>query len=63
MTELRSDNTTMDSGTSTSTVKHDLIYLDQFYPPTTHQGVYTYWLKTYNNIRNTNIVLNAAGAN
>jgi len=63
MTELRSDNTTMDSGTSTSTVKHDLIYLDQFYPPTTHQGVYNYWLKTYNNIRNTNIILNAAGAN
>ncbi len=63
MTELRSDNSTMDSGTSTSTVKHDLIYLDQFYPPTTHQGVYNYWLKTYNNIRNTNIVLNATGAN
>ncbi len=63
MTELRSDNTIMDSGTSTSTVKHDLSYLDQFYPPTTHQGVYNYWLKTYNNIRNTNIVLNAAGAN
>lgn len=63
MTELRSDNTTMDSGTSTSTVKHDLTYLDQFYPPATHQGVYNYWLKTYNNIRNTNIVLNASGAN
>jgi hypothetical protein len=63
MTELRSDNSTMDSGTSTSTVKHDLIYLDQFYTPTTHQGVYNYWLKTYNNIRNTNIVMNAAGAN
>jgi len=63
MTELRSDNTTMDSGTSTSTVKHDLTYLDQFYPPATHQGIYNYWLKTYNNIRNTNIVMNAAGAN
>ena len=63
MTELRSDNTVENSGTSTSTVKHDLTYLDQFYPPTTHQGVYNYWLKTYNNIRNTNIVLNAAGAN
>jgi hypothetical protein len=63
LSELRSDNTIMDSGTSTSTVKHDLSFLDQFYPPTTHQGVYNYWLKTYNNIRNTNIVLNAAGAN
>ncbi len=63
LSELRSDNTIMDSGTSTSTVKHDLSFLDQFYPPTTHQGVYNYWLKTYNNIRNTNIVLNASGAN
>ena len=63
MTELRSDNTIMDSGTSTSTVKHDLSFLDQFYPPTTHQGVYNYWLKTYNNIRNTNIIMNASGAN
>ncbi len=63
MTELRGDNSTMDSGTSTSTVKHDLIFLDQFYTPTTHQGVYNYWLKTYNNIRNTNIILNATGAN
>jgi hypothetical protein len=63
VTELRSDNTVENSGTSTSTVKHDLTYLDQFYPPTTHQGIYNYWLKTYNNIRNTNIIMNAAGAN
>lgn len=63
LTELRSDNTVMNSGTSTSTPKQDLAYLDQFYPPTTHQGIYHYWLNTYNNIRNTNIILNATGAN
>ena len=63
LTELRSDNTVMDGGTSTSTPNHDLAFLDQFYPPTTHQGLYKYWLNTYNNIKNTNTVLNAAGAN
>ena len=63
LTELRSDNTVMDGGTSTSTPNIDLAFLDQFYPPTTHQGLYKYWLKSYNNIKNTNTVLNAAGAN
>ena len=63
LTELRSDNTIMDGGSSTSTPNHDLAFLDQFYPPTTHQGVYKYWLKTYNNIKNCNTVLNACGAN
>ena len=63
LTELRSDNTIMDSKTSTSTVNNDLQYLDQFFPSTSHQGIYKYWLSTYNNIRNTNIVLKAVGAN
>lgn len=63
LTELRSDNTVMDGGSSTSTPNHDLAFLDQFYPPTTHQGIYKYWLNTYNNIKNTNTVLNACGAN
>ena len=63
LTELRSDNTVMDGGSSTSTPNHDLAFLDQFYPSTTHQGLYKYWLKSYNNIRNTNTVLNASGAN
>ena len=63
LTELRSDNTIMDSKTSTSTVNNDLQYLDQFFPSTSHQGLYRYWLSTYNNIRSTNIVLNAVGAN
>jgi len=63
LTELRSDNTVMDGGSSTSTPNLDLAFLDQFYPPTTHQGIYKYWLNTYNNIKNTNTVLNACGAN
>ena len=63
LTELRSDNTVMDGGSSTSTPNHDLAFLDQFYPPTTHQGLYKYWLKSYNNIKNCNTVLNACGAN
>ena len=63
LTELRSDNSVMDGGSSTSTPNHDLAFLDQFYPSTTHQGLYKYWLKTYNNIKNTNTVLNATGAN
>lgn len=63
LTEMRSDNTCMDGATSTSTPKMDLAYIDQFYPSTTQTGIYNYWLKTYNNIKNTNTVLNACGAN
>lgn len=63
LTELRSDNTFSDTGSSTSTVNNDFQYLDQFFPSTSHQGLYRYWLYTYNNIRNTNVVLNAVGAN
>ena len=63
LTELRSDNTISDTGNSNSVVNQDLSYLDQFYPPTSHLGNLTYWLSTYNNIRNTNVILNAVGAN
>ncbi len=63
LTEMRSDNTCMDGATSTSTPKMDLAYIDQFYPSTTQTGIYNYWLKTYNNIKNANTVLNACGAN
>ena len=63
MTELRSDNTCMQFSTSTSTALNDLAYIDQFYPSTTQTGIYNYWLKTYNNIKNCNTVLNACGAN
>jgi hypothetical protein len=62
LTELRSDNTINDTGSSNSVVNQDFSYLDQLYPATSHLGNYTYWLNTYNNIRNTNVVLNAVGA-
>jgi len=62
LTELRSDNTISDSGSSTSTLIQDFSYLDQFYPSTSHQGNYNYWLGTYNNIRNTNVILDKLGA-
>lgn len=62
LTEMRSDNTLSDTGSSTSTLNQDFSYLDQFYPSTSHQGNYNYWLSTYNNIRNTNIVLAKLGA-
>jgi hypothetical protein len=63
LTELRSDNSLMDTGNSNSVVNQDFSYLDQLYPSTSHLGNYTYWLNTYNNIRNANVVLNAVGAN
>jgi len=63
LTEMRSDNTCMDGATSTSTPKMDLAYIDQFYPSTTQTGIYNYWLKSYNNIKNCNTVLNSCGAN
>jgi len=62
LTELRSDNTLSDTGSSNSVINQDFSSLDQLYPATSHLGNYTYWLNTYNNIRNTNVVLNAVGA-
>ena len=61
LTELRSDNTKQGLAASTSSVNRDLSDLDMFLPATTHQGIYTYWLATYNNIRNANIVLQRLG--
>jgi hypothetical protein len=63
LTEMRSDNTCMDGASSTSTPKMDLAFIDQLYPATTQTGIYYYWLKTYNNIKNSNTILNACGAN
>jgi starch-binding outer membrane protein, SusD/RagB family len=60
-TELRSDNSKMGFAGSTSAPNRDLSDLDMFLPATTHQAVYTYWLATYNNIRNANIVLQRLG--
>lgn len=63
MSELRSDNTVMGAANSTTSVNADLTALDEFHPESTHQGIYTYWLNTYNNIRGVNLVLKALKAN
>jgi hypothetical protein len=63
LTELRSDNVIQGFANSTSNVNRDLSDLDMFFPNVSHQGLYTYWLSTYYNIRNTNLLLNALGAN
>ncbi|HTH31094.1 MAG TPA: hypothetical protein VL946_07070, partial [Lacibacter sp.] len=60
-TELRSDNSKMGSPGSTAVNNRDLSDLDIFTPNTAHQALYTYWLATYNNIRNCNIVLQKLG--
>jgi starch-binding outer membrane protein, SusD/RagB family len=63
LTELRSDNVVQGSASSTSSVNRDLSDLDMFFPNTSHQGIYSYWLSTYNNIRNVNLVLNSLAVN
>jgi len=60
-TELRSDNAKQGSPGSTASGNRDLSDLDMFIPATTQQQIYNYWLATYNNIRNTNIVLENLG--
>ena len=60
-TELRSDNAKQGAPGSTASGNRDLSDLDMFIPATTHQANYTYWLATYSNIRNTNIVLEKLG--
>jgi hypothetical protein len=60
-TELRSDNSKQGSPGSTASTNRDLSDLDMFTPATTHQAIYTYWLNTYNNIRNANIILQKLG--
>ena len=60
-TELRSDNAKQGQPGSTASTNRDLSDLDMFIPATTHQAIYTYWLATYSNIRNTNIVLQKLG--
>jgi starch-binding outer membrane protein, SusD/RagB family len=61
LTELRSDNSKMGVPASTSSTNRDLSDLDMFIPATIHTAMYTYWLNTYNNIRNTNIILDRLG--
>src|SRR5688500_9958506 len=60
-TELRSDNSKQGSPGSTASQNRDLSDLDMFIPATTHQANYNYWLGTYANIRNANIVLEKLG--
>jgi starch-binding outer membrane protein, SusD/RagB family len=63
LTELRSDNSIQGVSGSTSTNNRDLSDLDMFFPNTSHQGVYNYWVNTYYNIRSVNLLLNSLGAN
>lgn len=60
-TELRSDNSKQGSPGSTSSTNRDLSDLDMFTVSSSHQAVYMYWLNTYNNIRNVNVVLEKLG--
>lgn len=60
-TELRSDNAKVAGTGSTASANRDLSDLDMFIPATSQQQIYNYWLATYNNIRNTNIVLEKLG--
>jgi starch-binding outer membrane protein, SusD/RagB family len=61
LTELRSDNSRMGLPLSTNSFNRDLSDLDIFIPATTHDALYQYWLDSYNNIRNANIVLQRLG--
>ncbi len=61
LTELRSDNSEMGSPGSTASANRDLSDLDMFIPATTQQNIYNYWLATYANIRNVNIILQKLG--
>ena len=63
LTELRSDNSLMGVTGSSSNVNRDLSDLDWFIPATTHAGLYNFWLDSYNNIRNCNVVLQKLGVN
>ncbi|MEO7312370.1 MAG: RagB/SusD family nutrient uptake outer membrane protein [Chitinophagaceae bacterium] len=61
LTELRSDNTDMGVPGSNNTVNSDLSSLDEFIPNTGNDAIYQYWIKTYYNIRNANIILQNLG--
>lgn len=61
LTELRSDNSKQGVPNSSSASNRELNELDMFYLNATHAQVYNYWLSTYYNIRNCNIVLQKLG--
>jgi hypothetical protein len=60
-TEQRSDNTKQGVPGSTASTNRDLSDLDMFVPSTSHAAIYSYWLATYNNIHNCNLVLQKLG--
>jgi hypothetical protein len=62
-TEVRSDNAKQGVVASANSFNLDLNSLDMFFPISTNNGIYQYWLRTYNNIRNTNIILDRLGVN
>lgn len=63
LTELRSDNTIMYSSASKSVPNRELSDLDLFIPSTSHAAIYNYWISTYFNIRNVNVILDKLNVN
>ena len=63
MSELRSDNAIMGNAASKSVPNRDLSDLDLFIPNTSHQGIFNFWINTYANIRNVNLILNSLNVN
>jgi hypothetical protein len=63
MSELRSDNAIMGNPASKSVPNRDLSDLDLFIPNTSHQGIYNFWINTYANIRNVNLILHNLNVN
>ncbi|RYZ24529.1 MAG: RagB/SusD family nutrient uptake outer membrane protein [Chitinophagaceae bacterium] len=61
LTELRSDNSKQGETGSTSVANQDLNELDMFSVSTNHGAVLNYWLESYANIRNANLVLKKLG--
>lgn len=61
VSELRTDNSKQGQPGSTASTNRDYSDLDMFTPSTAHQGIYNYWLQSYNNIRNANVVLQKLG--
>ena len=63
LTELRTDNSKMGTPASNNTINADFTSIDEFIPNTGNDAIYQYWIKTYYNIRNANIILQNLGVN
>jgi hypothetical protein len=61
LTELRSDNSKQGQPGSTSSNNRDLSDLDMFQVSPAHNANTQYWLTTYSNIHNINVLLNRLG--